>query len=217
MRPRALVAFQRATRLGEFRAGVPTEVWVAVQITALLAEDCRPCVQLGVQLAQSRGVGHALLEALVTGAEDELPGDVALAVRFTRAVLDRSTEADAHRQALLERFGQLGLVSLAFAMTSARLYPTVKCALGYGNACSRVVIGDRALAPLGLAKKSSGAVFSIEPLRVNGLPGAIVWRNGALYQTVAFDVEEGSIVAIHAVRNPEKLGHLAPMEPPQGP
>jgi hypothetical protein len=32
-------------------------------------------------------------------------------------------------------------VSLAFAITAARIYPTVKYALGHGKACMRVVVG----------------------------------------------------------------------------
>jgi hypothetical protein len=33
------------------------------------------------------------------------------------------------------------LVSLAFAITASRIYPTVKYALGHGKACMRVVVG----------------------------------------------------------------------------
>jgi hypothetical protein len=32
-------------------------------------------------------------------------------------------------------------VSLALAITAARIYPTVKYALGHGKACMRVVVG----------------------------------------------------------------------------
>ena len=38
-------------------------------------------------------------------------------------------------------FGKRGLVSLAFAMTASRLYPTLKYALGHGRACTRVTVG----------------------------------------------------------------------------
>ena len=36
--------------------------------------------------------------------------------------------------------GRRALVSLAFAITAARIYPTVKYALGHGKACMRVVV-----------------------------------------------------------------------------
>ena len=33
------------------------------------------------------------------------------------------------------------LVSLAFAVTGARIFPTLKYALGHGRACTRVIVG----------------------------------------------------------------------------
>jgi hypothetical protein len=55
--------------------------------------------------------------------------------------LRHAPEADDLREEVLRRFGKRGLVSLAFAMTAARLYPTVKYAMGHGHACMRLTIG----------------------------------------------------------------------------
>ena len=38
-------------------------------------------------------------------------------------------------------WGQRALISLAFAMMGARLFPTLKYALGHGHACMRLTIG----------------------------------------------------------------------------
>ena len=35
---------------------------------------------------------------------------------------------------------------LAFAMAAARVYPTVKYALGHGKACTRLVVGGESIA-----------------------------------------------------------------------
>jgi hypothetical protein len=72
---------------------------------------------------------------------DAMPADVALAWRFTRATLAHDPAADVYREVIVERWGRPGLISLAFAITAARLYPTVKYALGHGKACMRVVVG----------------------------------------------------------------------------
>ena len=48
--------------------------------------------------------------------------------------------ADALRDEVVRRWGQKGLVALALALTTARMYPTVKYALGYGKTCSRVTV-----------------------------------------------------------------------------
>jgi hypothetical protein len=83
----------------------------------------------------------AVLRAVLTDSPDVMPPDVALVWKFTRATLARDAEADEYREAIVQRWGRRGLVSLAFAITSARLYPTIKYTLGHGMACTRVVVG----------------------------------------------------------------------------
>ncbi len=61
--------------------------------------------------------------------------------RFTRATLAHDPAADEYREAIVKRWGRRALVSLAFAITASRIYPTVKYALGHGKACMRVVVG----------------------------------------------------------------------------
>ncbi len=38
------------------------------------------------------------------------------------------------------------MISLAFTITAARIYPTVKYATGHGHICSRVVVGGTPVA-----------------------------------------------------------------------
>jgi hypothetical protein len=70
-----------------------------------------------------------------------MPPDVALVWKFTRATLAHDAAADEDREEIVQRWGRLGLISLAFAITAARIYPTVKYALGHGKACMRIVVG----------------------------------------------------------------------------
>jgi hypothetical protein len=139
--PRAAWLFSRAAALGQFRRDVPLEPWFAAGITAVRREDCGPCTQLAVTMAERAGVSPAVLRALLADNPDAMPPDVALAWRFTRATLDHDGAADEYREAIVERWGRRALVSLAFAITAARIYPTVKYALGHGKACMRVVVG----------------------------------------------------------------------------
>jgi RNA polymerase sigma-70 factor (ECF subfamily) len=44
---------------------------------------------------------------------------------------------------------------------------------------------------------------------VDGLPGIIESQRGEVIQTVAFEIDNGKITAIYAVRNPDKLKHVA--------
>src|SRR5438309_1050588 len=54
--PRAAWLFSRAAALGQFRRDVPIEPWYAAGITAVRHEDCGPCTQLGVAMAERAGV-----------------------------------------------------------------------------------------------------------------------------------------------------------------
>ena len=140
--PRAAWLFARATAIGRFRRDVPIDAWCAAGITAVRHEDCGPCTQLGVQMAERAGVPPDVLRAVLSDNPEAMPPDVALAWRFTRATLAHDAAADDYREVILERWGRRALVSLAFAITAARIYPTVKYALGHGKACMRVVVGD---------------------------------------------------------------------------
>jgi RNA polymerase sigma-70 factor (ECF subfamily) len=44
---------------------------------------------------------------------------------------------------------------------------------------------------------------------INGLPGFITIERGGILQTTALEIEDGSIVAVYVVRNPDKLRHMA--------
>jgi hypothetical protein len=70
-----------------------------------------------------------------------MPYDVALAVRFAEMSLRHAPEADDLREEVVNRFGKRGLISLAFAIVSARQFPTLKYALGHGRSCTRITVG----------------------------------------------------------------------------
>jgi hypothetical protein len=144
--PWAAWRFQRATSLGKYRRDVPMDALVAAGITAVRHEDCGPCTQLGVTMAERAGVDTQVLSAVLTERPDAMPPDVALAWRFARATIDRDPAADRYREEVVRRWGPRAVVSLAFAITTARMYPTVKYAMGHGQACTRVVVGGSPIA-----------------------------------------------------------------------
>jgi RNA polymerase sigma-70 factor (ECF subfamily) len=43
---------------------------------------------------------------------------------------------------------------------------------------------------------------------INGLPGFVTVEQGDVLQTTALQIEDGRIVAIYVMRNPDKLRHL---------
>jgi hypothetical protein len=158
--PRAAWRFMNAARLGSCRRDVPIEALVAAGITAVKSEDCGPCTQLGTAMAERQGVRPEILRAVLKDDVAAMPDDVALAWRFTKAVLAHDPDADDYRAVILERWGPRAVVSLAFAITTARIYPTVKYAMGHGKTCTRVVVGG---APVVIDREPASKVWSVSP------------------------------------------------------
>jgi hypothetical protein len=137
--------FSRAAAIGNYRKDVPLAAWTAAAITAVRHEDCGPCTQLGVSMAERAGVDPKVLRAVLTEDSTAMPDEVALAWRFTRATLDHDPSADRYREDIIERWGPRAVISLAFAIVASRVYPTVKYAMGHGKACTRIVVGGAAI------------------------------------------------------------------------
>jgi hypothetical protein len=68
-------------------------------------------------------------------------------VKFARAVSAHAADADDLRAEIERRWGKRAVASLALAITASRLYPTVKYALGYGKACTRITVGEKQIVP----------------------------------------------------------------------
>lgn len=123
------------------RKAAPGAALAAAGIVGTLAEDCGPCTQIGVDMAAAGGVDPEVLRAILAGDAAAMGDDAALAWRFARASLARDmTTCDPLRDEIVRRWGDRGLVALGMALTTARMYPALKYALGYGKACSRVTV-----------------------------------------------------------------------------
>lgn len=139
--PKALLAFAKLRAISSYCKDVPPAARSAAGIVSVMSEDCGPCTQLVIDMAERRGVDPAELRAIVARDYDVMPDEVVLVVRFTEATLRHAREAEELREEVVRRFGKRGLITLAFAMLSGRMYPTVKYAMGHGHACMRLTIG----------------------------------------------------------------------------
>jgi hypothetical protein len=127
------------------RRDAPAAALAAAGIVATLHEDCGPCTQIGVDIAVKGGVERKVLRAILAGDEAAMGEVAALAYRFAEASLDRDMEtADPLRDEIVRRWGEKALVAVALTITTARMYPTLKYALGFGKACSKVTVAGEA-------------------------------------------------------------------------
>jgi alkylhydroperoxidase family enzyme len=135
------MAFGKVFGLGQYRKDVPAAARHAAGIIAVMAEDCGPCTQLAIDMAEREGVDPAILRAVVARDFAAMPPEVALAVRFAQKTMAHAPEADELREEVVRMWGKRAVITLAFAIMAARLFPTLKYAMGHGHACTRLTIG----------------------------------------------------------------------------
>jgi hypothetical protein len=140
---RAFIAFGTFQTIANYRKDVPAAAYFAARVVAARTEDCGPCTQLAVDMAEREGVEPAVLRAILARDHAAMPYPMALAARFAEATLAHAPEADDLRAEVVDQFGKRGQVSLAFAILAGRMYPTLKYALGHGRACRRLTIGGQ--------------------------------------------------------------------------
>jgi hypothetical protein len=144
--PAAAFKFFLAQPMAQHADGVPKEALYAAKLAATLSEDCGPCVQLGVNIALADGMPRQKVEAILRGDIEEAGADAALGYRYGMAVATNAVNLPTEVEKARLRFGERGLVTLAFAVASVRVYPTLKRALGHGAACTKIVVSDREIA-----------------------------------------------------------------------
>ena len=86
------------------------------------------------------GVPAEILRAVLDGRLDDLPEELRDVYRFAEAVVKASGEEDAFRERIRARYGDEGLIEMALAIASCRVFPTTKRALGYAVSCSKVAV-----------------------------------------------------------------------------
>ena len=89
-----------------------------------------------MNLALRDGVSAKVLRAVLDDQPDQLPADLADIFRFTQAAVSASAGEGQLRERLRNRFGEEGLLELALAIASCRVFPITKRALGYARSCS---------------------------------------------------------------------------------
>ena len=137
------------------RNAAPAAALTAAGTASIMAEDCEPCTQVGLDIALRSGVPADTLRAIVAGDEAGMGDDAALAWRFARAVIAHDElAASPLRREILHRWGSAGLVALSLSITTSRVYPTMKYALGHGKPIRQLTVDGK---PAPLAREPQAA------------------------------------------------------------
>ncbi len=143
--PVAAIKFGFFQIMSQHRKGVSKDAYFAARLAAALSEDCGPCSQLVVNFALQEKVRPQVLAALLRGDLEKAGKDAELGFRYGIAVGQNTQDAPALAQQAEKRFGKQGMVTLAFAVASARVYPAIKRGMGHGAACSTIIVATETI------------------------------------------------------------------------
>jgi hypothetical protein len=138
--PSAFLHFASIMPFANSRKVLSRDAWFVAQLVTLQHEDCGPCLQIAVNLAQQSGVEPALLRAVLDGERDRMSKEMIDVYDFTNSVVKGIGDADTLRETLRTRYRDRGLIELSYAIASSRIPPTVKRVLGYAKSCSEVEV-----------------------------------------------------------------------------
>jgi len=80
---------------------------------------------------------------------------------------------------------------------------------GVKQAVPRPIVGSEKVGRILRAGLANLAAASLQPAQVNGYPALILRFDGEIDTVLALRIDDGLITGIYAVRNPEKLAHMA--------
>jgi|CXWL01.1.fsa_nt_gi alkylhydroperoxidase family enzyme len=131
--PLGFLKFLMVMPLARFRRALPPEAYHIARIITASHEDCGTCLQTEVRLAQQAGVSAATLHATLDENPCALSPDLAEVYFFVEAVATCNGAEEDFREAILRRYGEVGLVELSLAIAVCRVFPTVKHVMGYAT------------------------------------------------------------------------------------
>jgi hypothetical protein len=109
-------------------------IWVC-KLASTLTEDCGACVQLAIKMALEQGVSIEIVKTTVLNPE-KLNDDLKLIFKFSQAVSLGNDDFSSLQKSVAQKHSNEELTELALAISSTKVYPTIKRALGHFKSCS---------------------------------------------------------------------------------
>ena len=114
------------------------DYWVA-KLAAIQVEDCGECLQLNVRMALEGGVSKPIIEAALSDG-NTLSDDLKDVYVYAELVASNDTIEPELMDRITTRYDKGALLEFGLCIATAKVFPTVKRALGYIKSCSLVEI-----------------------------------------------------------------------------
>ncbi|MEM7469331.1 MAG: hypothetical protein AAF387_20940 [Pseudomonadota bacterium] len=138
----AISRFSLLQEFAEFRGDTPTEAWYIFKLLGCLSEDCGPCAQLVVEMALSEELPPDMLAAVLAGKRELLSPLQRLYYDYACAVITHDITIAELGQRLVEEHGATSTVAAGIALITGKAYPVMKYALGHGQHCAQISLGE---------------------------------------------------------------------------
>ena len=129
----AFEVFSNFQAMGHYRKVLPVDVFFVSKIAAAQTEDCGPCTELNVRMAQEAGLSDEVIKSILKGTG--LKPELEQVRQFSISVAYNEVKPGQVEE-IRDRYGNAGLAELALSIASMRVYPCMKRALGYDQSCS---------------------------------------------------------------------------------
>lgn len=131
--------FRQAQAMAGHRKSLPADAHFVACITTMNSEGCGTCAQLNLRMAVEAGVGRDILQSLIENPET-LPSPLADVQQHTLFALGAGQDDSARLERLRSHFGDEAVAELAMCIAGARMYPTMKRALGKETSCQSLTL-----------------------------------------------------------------------------
>lgn len=135
----ALVKIAVIAPLARHRRKLQRTAYHLASIAVTRHEDCGECLQIAMNLARREGVPALYVNAVVQSRYGELPDVLRDVCEFADGVA-QGWDNETLRLRLRQEYGEEGMIELALAISMARVYPTLKRAMGHAQRCTAPVL-----------------------------------------------------------------------------
>ena len=137
----AFFKFAFLTPMAHHRTAVSVAAQAVAHILASRHADCGTCLQISVNLAQKAGVPVTVIQAVLDDEPADLTEALADVYAFVKNVLEEGGSDDELRERVHHRYGDEGMVDLAFAVATAQMYPTAAATTAMASRRRQVRLG----------------------------------------------------------------------------
>ncbi len=133
--PTGFEKFYNFMPLSQHRDEAPIDAYLTAYLISTQAADCGPCLQLVVKMAKEAGLSSQLVQSTLNDGHD-LPDHLKLVRRYALVVANAEALDPELFAAMIETYNKTIVAELALAIASARVFPTIKRALGKAQSCA---------------------------------------------------------------------------------